>query len=389
MKITKTTVDRLPHPATGYALYWDDALRGFGLRVTASGVKAFVVQQRIQGREHRITLGRHGVLTVEQARKEAKRLLGEIAGGHDPLAERARERLKSITLGQAFEVYLTVRKDLKARTVSDMKVAMKGLSDWMQRPVVSITRDMVARRHAELGQRSHARANLSMRYLRAIINFASGQYTDAEGRPLITDNPVKRLSDTRAWYRVERRRAFIKPHELRAWFEGVLSLGDKPQRDYLLLLLLTGLRSREAITLRWEDVDLQSRTLTIPDPKNREPHTLPLADYLFHMLQARYETRTNGYVFAGKGGVGHLRTAQRAVAQVISVSRVRFSLHDLRRSFATVADSLDIPAYALKRLLKHREADDVTSGYVVVTPERLRGPMQKIEDFLLEKGGVK
>jgi integrase len=287
MKITKTTVDHLPVPATGYALYWDNALRGFGLRVTANGVKAFIVQSRIHGKERRITLGRYGVLPETQARKAAKRLLGEIASGHDPLAERAKARLQSITLGQAFESYLAVRKDLKPLTVQDMKVAMKGLSDWMQRPLTSITRDMVSQHHATLGERSHARANLAMRYLRAIINFAAGQYTDAEGRPLITDNPVKRLSDTRGWYRVERRRTLIKPHQLRPWFEAVLSLSDKPHsevRDYLLLLILTGLRKAEASSLEWQNVDLVGKTLTVYDTKNRQEHTLPLSDYLFDML---------------------------------------------------------------------------------------------------------
>src|SRR5215212_2045691 len=97
MKITKTAVDQLPLPTNGYVLYWDHVLHGFGVRVTPHGVKSFIVQQRIHGRDRRITLGRHGVLTVEQARKAAKRLLGEIASGHDPLAERAKQRLQSTT----------------------------------------------------------------------------------------------------------------------------------------------------------------------------------------------------------------------------------------------------------------------------------------------------
>jgi hypothetical protein len=65
-----------------------------------------------------------------------------------------------------------------------------------------------------------------------------------------------------------------------------------------------------------------------------------------------------------------------------------FSVHDLRRTFITVAESLDIPAYALKRLLNHRAAGDVTAGYIVIDVERLRRPMQHITDFLLTSGRV-
>ncbi len=154
---------------------------------------------------------------------------------------------------------------------------------------------------------------------------AAGQYTDAEGRPLITDNPVKRLSDTRGWYRVERRRTLIKPHQLRPWFEAVLSLSDKPHsevRDYLLLLILTGLRKAAASSLEWQNVDLVGKTLTVYDTKNRQEHTLPLSDYLFDMLQARKADLVNGYVFPAPSGDGHLRTSQKAIAKVIAASGV-------------------------------------------------------------------
>ena len=76
---------------------------------------------------------------------------------------------------------------------------------------------MVARRHSKVGERSQARANLGMRVLRALFNFAIGQYEDTQGRSLISDNPVRRLSQSRAWYRVERRQSFIKAHELAPW----------------------------------------------------------------------------------------------------------------------------------------------------------------------------
>lgn len=74
--------------------------------------------------------------------------------------------------------------------------------------------------------------------------------------------------------------------------------------------------------------------------------------------------------------------------KVIDVSGVQFILHDLRRTFITVAESLDISAYALKKLLNHKMNNDVTAGYIVTDVERLRKPMQQITDFLLEKMGM-
>lgn len=109
-----------------------------------------------------------------------------------------------------------------------------------------------------------------MRLLRALFNFAAGQYEDTQGKSLITENPVKRLSQTRAWYRVERRQSFIKAHELAAWYLGVQQLQNEVLRDYLLLIILTGLRRQEAATLRWDQVDLNAKTLTVLDTKNHE-----------------------------------------------------------------------------------------------------------------------
>jgi hypothetical protein len=80
-----------------------------------------------------------------------------------------------------------------------------------------------------------------MRVMRALFNFAAGQYEDSQGKSLITDNPVARLSQTRAWYRVERRQTYIKAHELSVWYAGVQTVANETLRDYLLLILFTGL----------------------------------------------------------------------------------------------------------------------------------------------------
>jgi len=391
MILNKTNLDRLATPETGYQIHWDEKLAGFGVRVTPTGAKSFIFQKRIQGKEKRITLGRYGELTAEQARKEAVKLAGQIATGTDPIAEKKERELKAVTLGQAYADYLKARKDLKPKTLDDYGRAMnKSFADWQKKPLLSITKDMVAKRHTQLGEKNgEAWANLSMKVLRAVFNFAKGQYEDSQGRSLVTENPVQRLSQSRAWYRVERRQTVIKAQDLGAWFEGVSQLPNQTLRDYLLLVVLTGLRKNEAAKLEWADVDLNGKTLTVRDTKNHTDHTLPLSDFLFDMLSRRKATASNAYVFPGTGAAGHIVEPRAQMAKVTESSGIAFTVHDLRRTFVTIAESLDIPAYALKRLLNHSDGADVTAGYIVANVERLREPMQKITDFVLKAAGVK
>ena len=232
-----------------------------------------------------------------------------------------------------------------------------------------------------------------MRFVRAILNFAIGQYEDSAGNPIIADNPIKRLSQTRSWYRVDRRNTVIKAHDLPAWLKAVHNLTDDAVgrnreliRDYLLLLLFTGLRREEGLSLTWKQVDLKAKTLTLPDPKNRQPHVLPLSDFLYTLLMRRYaETgKSSPFVFPGDGIKGYLNEPGKQMKRVTAGSGVAFTLHDLRRTFITVAESLDISAYAVKRLANHKMANDVTAGYIIGDVERLRIPMQRITDFLIQ-----
>lgn len=197
--------------------YRDTAIHGFALRVTSGGAKSFIVEKRVNGRVKRITLGRYGNLTVEQARTEAMKILGNVATGGGPIAEKRERYARSVSLNEVFRDYLATRKDLKDSTIHDYKRIMStSFEDWLKKPIAEITKDMVERKHRELGKRSEARANNSMRVLRALINHAMSKYEDAKGNPIMLMNPVERLSQTRAWYKVERRRNLIKPHQLRA-----------------------------------------------------------------------------------------------------------------------------------------------------------------------------
>jgi integrase len=392
LKLTKIAVQALsPAPAGKRIIYHDSETPGLGVRVTETGAKTFVLYRKVQGKPERVRLGTFPAMTVEQARRKAAETLGEIAQGKSPTAEKREQKARALTLGEVFEEYLNGR-DLKPDTVTDYRRVMKeAFPDWQDRRLVDITRDMVERRHAQLGERSHARANNAMRVLRALMNYAAGKYEDAKGHPLITDIPTRRLSATRQWYRVERRQTVIKPHQLRPWWVAVDALESVTVADYLRLLLLTGLRRSEGARLTWQDIDLVGRTLTVQDTKNRRPHTLHLSDYLLALLTRRRKDAAPGavYVFPATIGNGCLVEPRKSMDKVTEASGVEFTPHDLRRTFATVAESLDLSAYALKMLLNHKTAADVTQGYIVTDVERLREPMQHITDFILKAAGVK
>ncbi len=391
MKLTKRTVDALLPPPHGATIHWDSGLKGFGLRVTAHGVKAFVVDGYPSGKRRRLTVGRYGPLTPEQARDRAKRLLLDMKDGIDPVVERERQRLRSLTLRSVVADYVGAR-EIKPRTIYDVERIFyrNGFADWLDEPLRALTPDRVRRRHAELGKRSKAQANQAMRYLRAVFNFAIASYTDDNGEPLLAYNPVAVLSRTRSWYRVSRRQTVIQRHQLLPWFDAVVDLANETARDFFLLTVLTGLRRSEGLGLTWDRVDLEGGTLTIADTKAYRRHTLPLTDFLLDLLTRRKaETPLDcPWVFADSRG-RNLQNLRFALEQVERVSTVSFCVHDLRRTFATVADSLDIPAYALKRLLNHSTGSDVTAGYIIADVERLRVPMQKITDYFLKAGGLR
>ena len=146
-------------------------------------------------------------------------------------------------------------------------------------------------------------------------------------------------------------------------------------------MLLTGLRRTEAATLTWDQVDFKEKTLTIADTKNGRVHRLPFSDAIEALLERRHEVQESPFVFPSDAERGHLSEPRSAIKRVCELSGVTFTLHDLRRTFITAAERLDIPAYALKRLMNHKDPNDVTDGYIIFDVERLRGPIQKITDF--------
>jgi integrase len=381
VKITKTFVENTPYADKGQTLYCDTELAGFYV-VVGMRAKTYIVQKDVQGRTVRCTIGRHGHFTTDEARRIAKDKLYLMAQGINPNQLAEEEKRQVITLRDVLKSYQFTRKNLKETTKNDYEYHLnKYLPDWMGKRMVDITKEMIVARHATLGKTNgEASANGVMRILRAMFSHAHATYDICEV------NPVSYLSKIKAWYPERRRSTYIKAHQLKTWWGGVRSLDNDTLRDFLTFLLFTGLRRSEAASLRWADIDFVDRTFTIQKTKNGDPLILPMGEYIYSMFERRRKQYHNQeFVFPGPGKHGHLAEPKTGIYRVIQNCGISFTCHDLRRTFITIAESLDLSHYAIKRLVNHRMTSDVTSGYIIFNPERLRGAVERIEKFILEQ----
>jgi integrase len=287
---------------------------------------------------------------------------------------------------------------LKPRTVQDVRVTMpRYFRDWLRKSITELRPAMIEDRYTAMveGKASGAAAKLAMRYLRAILNYASAKFGD-DDTPLLAVNPVKRLSIVRkGWTAGRRRRTLVKPGDLKDWFAAVLALSDihlaAEARDCLLLMALTGVRPSEALGLTWAGVDFADGTVTFFNTKNSTDHVLPMGGWLAARLGARRALSGGPLVFSDAIGTPlRAATLRAGITAVTAATEISFMPSDLRRTFSSTAEALDTGPYSIKALLNHTPINaDVTSGYTIVTVDRLRPTMQLIEDRLLQQGGLK
>lgn len=402
-RFTKERLDNLPIPEDGRETYTDTLEPALRLRVGKTGIKSFMVFRKINGKPVTVTLGRYPAMTIDQARTEARKQLGLMVVGIDPNKAKKAERVKGVTLSQCLTDYLSIRASLADNTKKGYQGMVNNhLDDWKDRPLKDIDRDMVAMRHKKIVDSGEGiAANNVMRLVRSLFNFANGQYEDEDGKPLFTDNPVKRISHTRAWTPETRRKTIIRTNELPLWKKAVddLRTGDESHidespalvADYLEFCLFSGLRRDDVFCLRWEQIELDTALMhPVIHKKKKEVMTLPLSDYLVAILKRRQQCRVNEYVFAGRGGEGRFDDPKRQIAKVVTATGIHFSSHDLRRTFISTAQYLQIPPLTMKRLATHSVGNvggDVTEGYVIFEVEQLRAPLQKITDYFLRAMG--
>ena len=381
--LTTTNIKDLKAPTESgkQEIAWDTELRGFGLLLSGkTASRTFIVQRDIGGRTRRVTIGATTEISVAKAREEARDVIHSMRKGVDP-------KLKTSisTLRQALDSYLQAQSNLRLRSaVEYRRVVERHLEPWLDRPLHEITPDMVEDRHREIAAlvgkagryNGKATANGAMRALRVLWNHAGK-------RTQLPANPVKL---GRSWFDVPRRTRLIRADELPAFYAALMALPNPVQRDYLLLLLFTGLRRREAAGLRWADIDLAGRIIRVPaaSTKTGEKLDLPMSTFVRDLLVARRAIGNGEFVFPADGESGHIEEPKYPLGLVAAATGIKISAHDLRRTYITVAESSDISPIALKALVNHSLGDDVTSGYIVMTVDRLREPAQKVCDRMVE-----
>ncbi len=403
MRLTKTAVEGAELPATGNAFLWDDSLPGFGLRVTAKGVRSYIVQARVAGKSRRVTLGRHGVLTVDQARKRAKAELGRMSEGTDPTevkrrakAAQKRDEIMAVTLRDVMHAYLVDRRSLKARSRADIEYHVtQSFKAWADQPAVAITRDMVTRRFREMSDRSPAQANQAMRNLRALLNYARAQYRTPDDKPVIPENPVDVLSEAKVWNKSRARNNYVPIAKVGHWWAHVGALRADPSltpasrtaADLVAFLALTGLRVGEARALRWDQVDIDDASMKLGDTKNRSDVTLPLSDAALAVLAGRGDGE---YVFPSRSGKGHVKDARATLEKLAGATGITVTAHDLRRTFRAVAGKCNIELWRTKALMNHRQNHDVTlANYTDLEDVRyLRPEANAIGNWIEEQGRI-
>jgi integrase len=364
-KITKRTVDQVAAGVT-----WDREIKGFGVRCRQSGAKYYVLKMRVGGRQRWITIGRHGSpWTPDTARREAQRLLGLKATGQDPATDRDRQK-GAVTIAELGTRFLEeyVVQHCKPRTAEEYQRVIKSyiVPVLGKHRIDDLTRADVAGLHHKLRDRPY-QANQSIRVLSKMMNLAEEWGLRTDGR-----NPCRHVKK----FKELKRERYLTMEELRQ-LGKVLSdaQGAQTESPFVLvaigLLILTGARLREILTLRWEHVDLQHGVLRLPDSKTGAK-PIYLSTAAINMLRTMPSMQDNPFVIAGKNTGAPLINLQnpwRRIRAKAGLDDVR--IHDLRHSFASVAAGTGMSLPMIGKLLGHTQAS-TTQRYAHLAADPVR-----------------
>ena len=373
-KLTKRIVEAAETRDKEYLIF-DDELPGFGLRVMPSGKRSYVVQYRIGTRVRRMSLGVSSVLKPEQARRQAFAILAAVKDGKDPAGERqaARQGTTVADLCRRFlEEHVAHRcKPITAREYRRV-IELYIKPALGKRDLREVVRPDIARLHHDLWHTPY-QANRSLALLSKMFNLAEmwGLRPDAS-------NPCRHVKK----YPEDKRERFLSPIELARLGEVLRRMEDEGIESpaaiaAVRLLILTGCRLNEIMTLKWAYVDFQAGALRLPDSKTgaRVVHIGPPALAVLESIERRAD---NPYVIAGKKPGTHLTDLQhpwRRIRKRAGIDDVR--IHDLRHSFASGAVALGESLPMIGKLLGHTQVQ-TTARYAHLAADPVKAAAERV-----------
>ncbi|MEE2527196.1 site-specific integrase [Hyphobacterium sp. HN65] len=360
--ITKRIVDAAKPGET----LWDGDLPGFGLRVTAKGVKSYVLKYRARGQQRWLTIGQHGkpmpadveavgasTWTPSAARNEAMRLLGRVRDGADPAGENQTAR-KAETLAQFAKRYERehIEAHLKKRTIEDAKRNLKKhiLPALGKLKVRDITRDDVARFHRSMRETPYA-ANRCLALISHMLSSAERWGVSPNGSTV-----CRHITK----YKEKQRKRYLSADELKGL--GVAlgeadAKGMNPQGLAIIrLLIFTGARRLEISALRWDEVDFERGAIHLRDSKAGQK-SVPLGPPALAILNKLERVEGSPWVFPAISGDSHyqgLGKLWREIRKMAKLDDVR--LHDLRHTFASFGAAGGQSLPIIGALLGHKQS---------------------------------
>lgn len=391
-RLTKRLIDAA-EPGDKPTFLWDSDVAGFGVKLSPGGRKAFVLQYRVGRATKRYTIGSHGALTLDQARAEARRLAGIVAGGGDPQGEKAEAR-REMTVAQLFDRYFaegsatkkasTLVSDrnraethilpalgnrmLSAVTRADVERLMRDVADGK-------TAEKARRRAAEEGRRCKARGGKGA--ASQVVILLQTAYAWAIDHKLVAENPAKGV---KRW-QVRKMERFLTASEMQALGDAL----DEFERTHgnpfpiaaLRLYLFTGCRRAEILDLQWSQVDFERSVLRLPDSKTGEKVVM-LSAPAREVLAGLPRIEGNPYVICGSLPGRRLVNLEKTWHQVRRAAGMPdLRLHDLRHSFASVGAWGGASLPMLGALLGHKDAR-TTARYAHMVDDPIRAVNDRI-----------
>lgn len=348
-KITKRTVDAMQAPATGEAMLWDAEIKGFGLRCRAGGEKTYIYMYKFSGKLRKYTIGKHGALTPDQARAKAYEAQGKVNGdGIDPAGVK-REAREAKTIADLAERFLEdhVNTKRKVRTATEYRRLLDKiiLPKLGKIAIKDLTRVDVTTLHNGLSKTLY-QANRVLALLSAMLNLA-----EAWGLRPDHSNPclhVERFGE-------DARERMLSTDELARLGTAIASCRSTYPAAAVKLLLFTGARLNEILTLKWDQVDFERGEARLSDSKSGKK-TIQMPPPALAVLAALPRISGNPFVICGHKHGTHLVNLEkpwRAIRAEAGLGDVR--LHDLRHAFASVGASSGEGLHVIGKLLGHTQ----------------------------------